>query len=156
MAPFTLEEARALIPELQKLLDEAKADLEKYWLRVKRANECYQSCEHDMGDTTADCTSPEEVNELRLRRARFQKAIDELSEAQQEYIARLEEWVESITNKGVILRDLHEGLIDFPAQREDLEYFLCWRTGESDISHWHLKSDGFIGRKPLAALVEFY
>jgi hypothetical protein len=50
----------------------------------------------------------------------------------------------------IILRDITTGLSDFPALGEDgVVYYLCWRSGEDDLSWWHLPEEGFPGRKPL-------
>jgi hypothetical protein len=50
---------------------------------------------------------------------------------------------------GVILRDLHRGLIDFPAMLEGREVYLCWESGEGEVGHWHDLEGGFAGRHPL-------
>ncbi len=156
MTTFTLEEARALLPVLQQMLEEANADLESYWCHLKAANEKYSAAEKAMENLGARFSKQEDLSLLRQARSEFQDAIDTLSAAQNQYLQRIDHWVDRITDSGVILRDLREGLLDFPARQGSLEYFLCWRSGESDISHWHLTTDGFAGRKPLAALLEYY
>jgi hypothetical protein len=49
----------------------------------------------------------------------------------------------------VVLRDLHRGLVDFPAVREGQEVYLCWEEGEEEIAFWHEPEAGFGGRQPL-------
>ncbi len=85
----------------------------------------------------------------------FEKSAHELANLQENYLIRLNYWLDKINDCGVILRDLRSGLLDFPARQGDFEYFLCWRLTDDDISHWHLINDGFIGRKPLAVLIEY-
>jgi hypothetical protein len=51
--------------------------------------------------------------------------------------------------RGIVLRDLDRGLIDFPAIRDDREVYLCWIDGESDIGFWHDLDAGYAGRQPL-------
>jgi hypothetical protein len=51
--------------------------------------------------------------------------------------------------RGILLRDLDRGLVDFPSLREGREVYLCWVAGEADIAYWHELDDGFPGRQPL-------
>jgi hypothetical protein len=68
----------------------------------------------------------------------------------------LEELVEIAKDfevKGIIIKSLNEGLIDFPHIRSNKEeVFLCWKLGEDKIGFWHSLSAGFAGRKPLTDL----
>jgi hypothetical protein len=57
--------------------------------------------------------------------------------------------IESIGELGAIVKDLDEGLVDFPALRHGEEVLLCWRLGEDEIAWWHRPEDGFAGRRPL-------
>ena len=148
---FTLEEARELVPALQKMLSDANEELAEKLLVVQAANECYEQAEQDVDSSEKTA----EIEHLRSSRARFQEAIEKLSLAQNSYISRLNYWVDRITDTGVILRDIREGLLDFPCERNGFSYFLCWRADEADITCWHLANDGFSGRKPLSALSEF-
>src|SRR5687768_9222265 len=59
-----------------------------------------------------------------------------------ELVQRLEEWQ-------VELRDLGQGLIDFPTVVDGEEGFLCWRLGEPEVAYWHPRDTGFTGRRPL-------
>jgi len=55
-------------------------------------------------------------------------------------------WFEA---RGIVVRDIEQGLIDFPAEREGREIFLCWRLGEEAVDFWHTPEAGFPGRQPL-------
>jgi hypothetical protein len=57
--------------------------------------------------------------------------------------------VEYLANRGILLRDPDTGLIDFPAERDGEQVFLCWRLGEGDVEYYHGVHSGFGGRKPL-------
>jgi hypothetical protein len=57
--------------------------------------------------------------------------------------------VESITGRGIVLRDPETGLVDFPAVVEGQDVFLCWRLGEDRVAYWHGPEGGFAGRRPL-------
>jgi hypothetical protein len=49
----------------------------------------------------------------------------------------------------VVLRDLDQGLIDFPSIRDGTEIYLCWLLDEDEIAFWHDPDAGFAGRQPL-------
>lgn len=72
------------------------------------------------------------------------------AEATQEFLqleARTQ--IQSIHMKGVLLKDIDIGLIDFPARMNNEEVLLCWRLGESEVSHYHGYNDGYRSRKRL-------
>lgn len=48
---------------------------------------------------------------------------------------------------GCVLRDWRSGLIDFPAERDGRQIWLCWQLGETEVEHWHEMNEGFAGRK---------
>jgi hypothetical protein len=64
-------------------------------------------------------------------------------------LAILRDDVGRVLAHGVVLRDPETGLIDFPARREGLDVFLCWRLGEERVMFWHSPDTGFGGRRPL-------
>jgi len=57
--------------------------------------------------------------------------------------------VDEIAEHGAEVKDLDEGLIDFPALREGETVLLCWKLGEDEIRYWHRVEDGFAGRREL-------
>jgi len=65
-------------------------------------------------------------------------------------ISSLYKEIEEIESFGVLIKNLDEGLIDFPSKRFDEEVWLCWKAGEDNIRFWHGKDEGFAGRKPLS------
>ena len=62
---------------------------------------------------------------------------------------RLRDLVHQIQDRGVILKDMGMGLLDFPSLREGREVYLCWKSGEDRIAYWHEVEAGFMGRQPL-------
>jgi hypothetical protein len=62
---------------------------------------------------------------------------------------RLRADVRAIEGKGVLVKDLETGLLDFPSERDGEIVFLCWRFGEPSVAHWHPVDAGFAGREPL-------
>ena len=57
--------------------------------------------------------------------------------------------VNEIHETGCVVKDLDEGLVDFPSLRDGQEVYLCWKLGEEHIGYWHGLTEGFAGRKPL-------
>jgi hypothetical protein len=57
--------------------------------------------------------------------------------------------VARIHGLGALVKDVDEGLVDFPARREGEEVLLCWRLGEDEIGYWHGREESFSGRRPL-------
>lgn len=62
----------------------------------------------------------------------------------------IQEVVDDLQREGIVLRDLDQGLVDFPAQTGDgRPYLLCWLVGEPAVTWWHWPETGFAGRTPL-------
>lgn len=70
-----------------------------------------------------------------------------------EELVRIVELAQDIEKKGVLIKSIDEGLIDFPHIRSNgEEVYLCWKVGEDDIHFWHRIADGFAGRRPVEDL----
>jgi len=68
-------------------------------------------------------------------------------------LERLVAIAKNLDQKGILIKSLDDGLIDFPHVRSNNEeVYLCWKLGEHDINFWHRIPDGFAGRKPLSEL----
>lgn len=68
-------------------------------------------------------------------------------------LERLVDIAKNLDRKGIILKSLEDGLIDFPHLRSnEQEVYLCWKLGENDVNYWHTMQDGFAGRKPINKL----
>jgi len=61
------------------------------------------------------------------------------------------EAVQAIEKAGAQVKDVDEGLVDFPARHpaDGSDVLLCWRLGEEEVAFWHGLEEGFAGRKPL-------
>ena len=75
----------------------------------------------------------------------FVKKKQELNAAVSNYYKAIEQ----MEATGVVIKDVEQGLLDFPSKRFDEEVWLCWKVGEGEIKFWHAKDEGFNGRKPL-------
>jgi hypothetical protein len=61
------------------------------------------------------------------------------------------EAVTELEGEGIVLRDVQQGLVDFPARAgSGRGYWLCWLVGEPEVAWWHWPEDGFAGRTPLS------
>jgi hypothetical protein len=132
MAPryFTLAEANAALAELRPLAEEMVAKRrELVDAQAQRA-----ALGAQVGANGGDLTPSD-----------FAEADEELEQA----AAALARCVEQIQAAGVLVKDLDQGLLDFPALRGDEEILLCWHVGEDQIAYWHGLEEGFAGRKPV-------
>ncbi len=73
-----------------------------------------------------------------------------------QYPSGLEEMIrslQSLSDTGIIIKNIDSGLIDFPHIRENNEeVYLCYLLGEEKIEYWHSIYDGFAGRRSLEDL----
>jgi hypothetical protein len=60
--------------------------------------------------------------------------------------------IDAIAEHGAEVKDIDEGLIDFPALHDGETVLLCWKLGEDEIRWWHRIEDGFAGRRPVEEL----
>src|SRR5579864_812853 len=128
---FTLDEAQSLLPVLESLLRTAIAG--------KKVMEEFEAEQQELnhriflnGGTHVD------VVPLARRKAERVKAEQRAKDALAE--------IDSI---GVQVKDLDIGLLDFPCEVEGEIILLCWKLGETSITHWHGTQEGFAGRKPI-------
>lgn len=75
--------------------------------------------------------------------------VDELQGAIEAESAEVVACVEQLHALGAVVKDLDEGLVDFPALKGEEEVLLCWRLGEDEVGFWHRADEGFAGRRPL-------
>jgi len=78
---------------------------------------------------------------------RFVAKKQELNSA----VSNLYKAIEHLEGTGVVIKDIDQGLLDFPSKRFSEEVWLCWKAGEDEIKFWHAKDEGFMGRKPLVS-----
>ena len=137
---FGMEEAEQLIPWLAKTLRSV--------IKRKQAIE-YIVSEHKEFAKMIEVTSEEgfqfvlssNVNASRI----FHKSC-------LEFYGELQ----AVLNKGLIVKDLDQGLVDFPFRFQGKEVFLCWKLGEKSILYWHEADSGFRGRQLILNLDRVY
>ena len=132
MRTFSLQEAQAMLPVLESLLRasmEAKQTIEQ----IEAELQTVQERVFLNGGTMLD------IKRWSRRRAERDKALQKAKDALAE-----------INAIGVQVKDLDQGLLDFPCKVESGEIvLLCWKLGESTITHWHGMEEGYAGRKPI-------
>lgn len=64
-------------------------------------------------------------------------------------VAAIADCVAALNAAGVQVKDVEEGLVDFPARHRGRDVLLCWKVGEPAVAFWHGADEGFAGRKPL-------
>ncbi len=57
--------------------------------------------------------------------------------------------VHQVQDTGAQIKDINIGLLDFSAQKDGREVYLCWQHGEGDIAYWHEVDAGYAGRQPI-------
>ena len=130
---FDVEEANAVIPDLQRIFD----GLDELRERVKTTKLRLNALELIWGEKVqaADCPDRKEfvhyVEEMKRLEEAFQKESEKVAEL------------------GGLVKGLDPGLVDFYGARDGLLVFLCWQRGESAITNWHHIDTGFGGRQPL-------
>jgi hypothetical protein len=128
---FTLDEAQSLLPVLESLLRNA-VNSKKLMETVDGEMQALSQRIFLNGGTRVDVIAT--ANRKAQRAKAEQRAKDALSE------------IDSI---GVQVKDLDIGLLDFPCEVDGRIVLLCWKMGESSITHWHGTEEGFAGRKPI-------
>jgi hypothetical protein len=130
---FTLSEAQTLLPVVEALLHKARA-------AAAHASELEQEMQELSQRIFLSGGLHVDVSVAARRRAERDKALQEGKDTLGE--------IESI---GVQVKDLEQGLLDFPSVVEGKAVLLCWKLGEPAIAYWHTEEEGFAGRKPLDA-----
>jgi hypothetical protein len=128
---FTLAEAQMLLPILQSLLKQAIQGKKL----IEDVDAELQETAHRVflnGGTLLN------VVHLARRKAEREKAIRRIKDALAE-----------IDATGVQVKDLDIGLLDFPCKVDGGTLLLCWKLGESTITHWHGANEGFAARKEI-------
>ncbi|MCS7272844.1 MAG: DUF2203 domain-containing protein [Fimbriimonadales bacterium] len=120
---FTVAEANALLPELR--------------VKLLRLQAMLQRLREEYGEKAAEL----------LRIASTNGKYPEWSESS---VAReIHRAVEELHAMGVLLRDIEQGIVDFPHLRNGREVLLCWRLGEERVEYYHELDTSFRMRKPL-------
>jgi len=119
---FTIDEANALLPEVRALLLRIQAARDRIVVGWERMEPVLRAARTNGGGSES---------------AEFIAALNEMNAG-----------LRRLVRLGIQLKDVDQGLIDFPAWRGDQEVLLCWRLDEDAVRYWHDLESGFRGRQP--------
>jgi hypothetical protein len=126
---YTLDEANALLPEVRAVLLQLAVE------KARRESAVAALTAHGGdGTTNGDVAHADAL-------ARSEAEMTEISGGMRALVEHLE-------GMDVELRDLEEGLVDFPGERDGQPVWLCWRLAEPEVAHWHPMDQGFAARQP--------
>ena len=133
---YTVEEANALIPHLEAVLEGLRGRV----LLVEQNHEKLQLLDVLWGESVRQTANPDHTEFSGLQ-AGMRQATHEIEELVQSEIA----------GRGIRFPagGLEHGLLDFPTTWQGRWVFLCWKTGEKRITAWHEVNGGYAGRQPL-------
>ena len=120
---FTVEEANALIPELND------------W--VPRLQELFSIMHKGFPD---------------IQKARSKAEYSGGSIYGTDYLKvalKANQITKNLEKRGCVVKGIEMGLVDFPSIREGREVYLCWKIPEQEIRYWHDLDAGFAGRQPI-------
>jgi hypothetical protein len=126
---FNLDEANALIPFLTEQVMRLKA------LKAELDDVL---AENEGVDVDALFKSEKLTPEGMALRQKLQSLGDEINDV-----------IFEIQDKGAVVKDLEQGLVDFFCELKGETVFLCWKLGEPEIRFWHGVNEGFGQRKSL-------
>ncbi len=130
---FSKDEASALLPRLTEIFRRMDPKL----ARLREIEDLVEDAEA-YWHSTGDGMPPEE-------RATHDRLVAQAAEAR----AAVDTEVRAIHALGCELKDVQQGLVDFPSTIEGGVAYLCWQRGEASIAFWHTLEAGFAGRRPL-------
>jgi hypothetical protein len=128
---FSPEEVERLIPELTRVIGEARD-------AYRDAAEIRERLQAEQQRITLSGGGVIDQEAWKADRARL-AALTE----------RVQQTLAAVAGMGGVTKDLGMGLVDFPHERDGRVVHLCWRLGESEIRWWHGLDEGYATRKPL-------
>lgn len=130
---FSREEAEELLPKIKEFLRQARSQ-----------EQTVDALQGDLANAAS------RIMILGGSHPPYSDLVRKKSERDQ-VSAKIAESLAEIQQTGCLVKDLSEGLVDFPCLIEGQEALLCWKLGESRIEYWHGLEEGFAGRKRLDA-----
>jgi len=119
---FSLDEARELVPWLREKLGRLSRLFDEL---VARGFDPLKGAWTGKGNGHPEGRQPDEFDELI-------------------------ELVGELDQRGLLVKDLAQGIVDFPHIRPDgEEVYLCWMLQEPTIAYWHRIAEGLLGRIPI-------
>jgi len=120
---YTIDQARALLPQIREWL----AEIHQLRRRLKQLDARIGQIVSSGADAGGESVN----SQLKL-------------------IADLQHVFREFEQRQIQIKEVDRGLIDFPAIIGDKEVFLCWEQDEADIEFWHDLDTGYAGRERLS------
>lgn len=131
MRTFTLPEAQRLLPVLGSLLERAQEAASTATAREHTLQSLHQAIFLNGGM---------HIDLLHIAR---------LKGEQERAVAEARDTLKEIDEIGVSVKDLQQGLLEFPFQLEDEVVLLCWTQGQTAITTWRTAEQDPSDRQPL-------
>ena len=77
-------------------------------------------------------------------------ALNQKLEEYQTLVSQFYAIVDEIHSYGCLLKDVSLGLVDFYSLYQGRMVYLCWKIGDSEVSHWHEIGSGYAFRQPIS------
>ena len=141
---YDIDRANALLPALREtliMLRGLRSEVIALRDRIVELNAPW-AVAGVLGPSPAGATRAEVQAETRVLRLRLQGMVDQMHAA----VVQIDGW-------GLQLREIENGLVDFPALVSGRPVWLCWRLAEDEIGWWHEMSEGFDSRRRLEDLI---
>lgn len=120
---FSIAEVNDLVPTLTRIFDVIQAER-----------------------TAIDSLSPD----IRLAAERRRENGGSVHGARyMEALERVSDELEKVAGMGVLVKDVDQGLCDFPFRHKGKLVLLCWQHGETQVAWWHDLDSGFRGRQSI-------
>jgi len=128
---FTIEEAQGSVNWLEGIFN----DLSQLLNRLDELNNNIQQMQNPVISNGAGDVVAEQIEFMKRELANT--------------LARINQGIQSIHERGILAKSIQHGLVDFPYILEGREVYLCWHSGEQEIKSWHEVDTGLVGRQPL-------
>lgn len=127
--PYTVEQANRTLPLVRRIVEDVVVTHQRWRERILELDLLASSVRADAPDARAT----------------------ELEREAQQLARDIDAFEAELQQLGIVLKDRRLGLVDFPAEVEGRQVWLCWRLGEPSVQFYHELDAGFGGRKPVAA-----
>ena len=130
---WTLAEANAALPEVRRLLAEART----HTAHLRELEAQLDDLRIVWGDAVLSVAC-----EGHAEFAEYHRLFVARREAFQHVLLRFHAL-------GVEVKDVEQGLVDFRGMVGTEPAYLCWKDPEPAVAHWHPLEGGFAGRRPV-------
>lgn len=130
MKYFTVQEANKALVLVKPIV----LDIKNKWAEVKKIKD--------------------ECDAIVLNHLGTEGLLSEKEEKLDVLLGEIEGHISELQEIGVEFKGFEEGVVDFPARLSTRTIYLCWKSDEEHIGHWHEIFEGFPGRKDVTEELE--